>query len=885
MTLEELDIVVEANIEPALKEIRKLMPNIRKEIKGAQSEINGLNFNNISSKMNMSGVKKQVGSAVKEVKKVTDEMNEYLGKNFTINGIKPTMFRKNISGISNEFKKMSSDTNTLDKILDLQYYKDKLNQAENATKNTKSKIDNIIRKGEWAGPTVDPNKFMNESTAMPKSIDSNKPKEENITFWDRLKKAIKGVIPSIQQVKQNMNSISPNKLSNISGIAVKVKNQFKQMGTGIKQGIGHVIKYAGALFGLRSIYNVLRNSANSWLSSQNSGAQQLSANIEYMKYAMGSVFAPVIEFVINLVYKLMKALQSIVYMFSGINIFAKATASSMKSAAGSAGKASKSLAGVHNEINNVSSSDSGGGSGSVAPDIDLSNMDDSMNNWISGIKDKLAVLFEPIKKSWEAYGQPLIESIKFAFGSNIELIKSMGQSLVEVWTNGTGETTLNFILQTLTSIFNIIGNIHTAFTEAWNNNGGTEIIQNLWNGFNNLLEIIHGVFQAFEEWTASESFQTFANSIVGICKTLSGWFEKITAKLKEIWNNGGQQTFTKLLEFISKLANGISEFMTFMSPVIDFAVELIGGAVETIVKVLGDVLDALGGLIDFIVGVFTGDWDKAWEGIKTFFGGIWQGILDLVTGLGEQIWAYIESILKGIGESWDKSWQWISDFASNIWNGLLDMIDNIFPGMKDIIVTIVDNIKNTISNVLNTISGIWNNIWNGISSTVSSVWNGIWNTIRNVINSILGGIEGMVNGVVRGINKMVSAINSLRFNIPDWVPGLGGKSFGINLPYASEVSLPRLNTGNVAYKETLAVFGEYQNAASNPEITAPQSTIYDTTRRAFEDALFNGSGLNNDRPINITLNVGNTKLGQILLNDLREMKRRTGKDFEVLVGG
>lgn len=80
-------------------------------------------------------------------------------------------------------------------------------------------------------------------------------------------------------------------LNGVKNATSKIKEQARQMGTSFKMGLGHVLKYAGALFSLRSIYSALRNSASAWLSSQNAGAKQLSANIEYMKYAMRKCFS------------------------------------------------------------------------------------------------------------------------------------------------------------------------------------------------------------------------------------------------------------------------------------------------------------------------------------------------------------------------------------------------------------------------------------------------------------------------------------------------------------------------------------------------------------------------------------------------------------------
>ena len=123
---------------------------------------------------------------------------------------------------------------------------------------------------------------------------------------------------------------------------------------------------------------------------------------------------------------------------------------------------------------------------------------------------------------------------------------------------------------------------------------------------------------------------------------------------------------------------------------------------------------------------------------------------------------------------------------------------------------------------------------------------------------MLGGISGLANAIGGLIG--LSPIN-LRIN---------------------PISLPRLAKGNVAYKKTLAIFGEYAGASNNPEITAPQSILKDT----FEEVLGNRSLDNKSgTPMQLAVYVGNQKLGDILLDNLREKRRTTGKGLEVLVGG
>ncbi len=93
--------------------------------------------------------------------------------------------------------------------------------------------------------------------------------------------------------------------------------------------------------------------------------------------------------------------------------------------------------------------------------------------------------------------------------------------------------------------------------------------------------------------------------------------------------------------------------------------------------------------------------------------------------------------------------------------------------------------------------------------------------------------------------------------------------------------IPQLAKGGVLYEETAFIGGEYSGANNNPEIVTPQNILKDT----FDQVLSNHEWSNNSQPINLIVNVGNQKLGQILLDNLQDMKRRTGKDIEALVGG
>lgn len=149
-----------------------------------------------------------------------------------------------------------------------------------------------------------------------------------------------------------------------------------------------------------------------------------------------------------------------------------------------------------------------------------------------------------------------------------------------------------------------------------------------------------------------------------------------------------------------------------------------------------------------------------------------------------------------------------------------------------------------------------------------SIFEGLWNKIRSVINSILGGIEGMANGVVNGINTVIRALNKINFKIPDWVPALGGKSFGFNIGTLGNVHIPRLAQGAVipANKEFLAVLGDQKNGRN---LEAPENLIRQIVREE--------SGNMNTDILNAILQA--ILAGQVIQVDGRELGRTAAKNI------
>lgn len=452
MTAEEIEIIVTAKIEEALKELNKIVPAIKEKMKQVQETL---------SKADTKAMTIKLHQAVNFMKKKMLDLKKSSENNKIAIKVNNKDAQKQISQIQKQIDSLQ----------------EKINARQLKLNVINPQIDKIVddTKRRVTPEGINPNDkvmdtIVNNALKSNKDFTSlNSQAQKLYTEIEMYNKQLSEAKNRMTQLNQETNktATTQNKLSSFfSNFKQKIGTAFKQMpktgqnitrslrgmGSSLKAGLGQIFKIAGALFGLQTIYSTLRSAASTWLSSQNSQAKQLSANIDYMKYALGSTLAPVIQYIVNLVYQALKGVQSLIYALTGVNIFANASAkaySNMANSAKSAGKATKALnPGDIDEVHNIQDDNSGsggnGGAGSVMPNIDLGQVDTKLNAFLKKIKDG---------KWYEAgaeIGKKLNESLRKIPWTKIkETAGNIGKGIAEFINGGIENIDWNLVGSTL----------------------------------------------------------------------------------------------------------------------------------------------------------------------------------------------------------------------------------------------------------------------------------------------------------------------------------------------------------------------------------------------------------------------------------------------------
>lgn len=644
--------------------------------------------------------------------------------------------------------------------------------------------------------------------------------------------------------------------------------------TGFKEGTANVYQYSKAMGGTLA-----------------ESLDRISTSFLYFKNSIGAacaplinMLAPAIEYIIDKCVDLLNILNQVFAKLSGATTWTKAVkypteyAEAAEGATAANKELKKSILGM-DEINPLQDNSSGSGGGG-AGGMDYSSMFEEQE--LGEIANPFADFFKPFADAWANEGTNTINAIKSSFESVKGLFFAIGDSFREVWSNGTGQQTVETLLRGFQNLLKCVDNLASGLKKAWKaNDNGTKIVQNIWNIFNSLLSTVEQFYgktadwlatldftplmTAFEgctaalqplvdliggtllwlyetvllpiaTWTIEEAAPASIDAITAALQMLQAFLEPFIAGVQDLWNaiqpvvewvesvvimviDSVKSLFQKLAavfeekgEKIQNIISGIGEVFsavwTVLEPILNLLRDVVGNVFnfiwDIVSSVVGFVIDLLSGLIDFIAGVFTGDWDRAWNGIKGIFEGIWN----LIKGIALAVWDFLKGIWESIKTNAESIWNGIKTFLTNIWNGIKNFAVSVWEGLKNAVLAVVNGIKTGITNAFNAVKTFITNCFNTIKTVATNIWNGIWGAIKGVINGILGGIEGMVNGVIKGLNFMINALNKLSFDVPDWVPVIGGKKFGFNIKNISEVSLPRLADGGMVNAGTMFIAGE-----------------------------------------------------------------------------
>lgn len=350
----------------------------------------------------------------------------------------------------------------------------------------------------------------------------------------------------------------------------------------------------------------------------------------------------------------------------------------------------------------------------------------------------LSVLFTEIKRIFD---QLWTEGVRPALELIVQIWNDLWESIQQAWLNW-GKP------------------IFDGVKEAFRNTGDT--LRNIWE---TILKPVWDTFMGTLDWLWKEHLKPLVDEFLDFCGTLV---------------DGALRIYNK---FILPLVNW---FVNVFGPPIrnafQMVVSVIGSVIGTVVDVAKGIIEALKGVVNFIVGVFTGDWKKAWDGIKQAF----QGVVDGIKG----------------------------------------------------------------------------------------IFKGAVNVIIDLINTMLRAMTTGINTVIRGVNKM-------SFTVPDWVLGIGGKTFGFNIKEIKEYQIPKLAQGAVIppNQQFAAILGDQKHGRN---LEAPEGLIRQIVREELGNVYnpvldaINNSNLGKKATIMGDVYMDSQKVGRVVARPVFKEGNRAG---------
>ena len=472
-------------------------------------------------------------------------------------------------------------------------------------------------------------------------------------------------------------------------------------------------------------------------------------------------------------------------------------------------------------------------------------------------------------------GRDILNMIAQPFIDNKDILKSAIESSL-----GVIETVTSGVLTVVQNLSDAISRLYNEHVKPFFDSiadGLSSIFGTLITGYNTyILPVLQGL---------AEQFKGLLEGPLGdAIKKIETFLGKLIDSLKLLW----ELVLVPLNNWI------IANLLPVIAKIIDVVGTVAMNVIKTLIKIIGDVADVLSGIIDFLVGVFTGDWKLAWQGIKEIASGVWNLIKDVISG----VWSTIKSIIKGaldiIKSVINAAWNAIKTATTTIWNAVKNNLSNLWNSLKSVASTAFNAIKTKVTSIWNSIKDKTSQVWGSVTTFVSSKVEAIRNAITSKFNAardaVKSAFEGIVNFIKVPINKAISIVNNAVGMINNAIGGIesafsfgpwsvptpfGSKTIGFHATFPRVSTIPYLASGAVIppRSEFLAVLGD-QKKGNNLE--TPESLLRQIVRE--ESGKRQGDG----NTYNVTVNASGRKLLDIIISEAEMRRNRNGKNpFEL----
>lgn len=472
-------------------------------------------------------------------------------------------------------------------------------------------------------------------------------------------------------------------------------------------------------------------------------------------------------------------------------------------------------------------------------------------------------------------GRDILNMIAQPFIDNKDILKSAIEGSL-----GVIETVTSGVLTVVQNLSDAVSRLYDEHIKPFFDSiadGLSSILETLITGYNTyILPVLQGL---------AEQIKGLLEGPLGdaILK-IEAFLGKLIDSLKLLW----ESVLVPLINWI------IANLLPVVAEIIDVVGTVAIKVIKSLIKIIGDVADTLSGIIDFLVGVFTGDWELAWQGIKEIADGAWSFIKDVVSGAWEIIKTVTKGALNIIKSIISTVWNAIKALTSTIWNAIKKTLSGLWNSLKSTASTVFNAIKTKVASVWDSVknktSQVWENVTTFVSNKVEAIKNAITNKFNAARDAVKSVFEGIVDFIKRPINQAISIVNNAVGMINNAIGGIesafsfgpwtvptpfGSKTIGFHATFPRIGTIPYLASGAVIppRSEFLAVLGD-QKKGNNLE--APESLLRQIVREE------SGKGQGDGNTYNVTVNASGRKLLDIIISEAEMRRNRNGKNpFEL----